>query len=453
MKALLLLSLAPLACAQFKLSSVNGSTETPVASTFQFANAAAGANEDVRFRIRPSGNAAVTITTISLSGAGFRILAVNGTLPYTIAPSNALDFTIRFNAAFPARYNANLQIDELSVILLATAVTPPTVTALTGCTVSAQNAFDFGNVQIGSQHLCNFSLFNPTGQPMTISTIALTSPFTFQQPPSTPLTLPPNGATAFAVVIAPACGASTISGTLTIDSLSVPLVAAAITAPLAKPSFNFDTNRILSGEQHSLSVTLPSPSFCGATGNLNLTFVPGSNLPADASVVFVAHNTTSLPYTVAAGTAQVSISGQPIAIFATGSTAGSIVFSLTGTGTSPDPSSVVVIPPAPISIDAATASNQRLGDLDISVTAFDNTYSAGSMSFSFFDASGNQIGAAITADFSAQFRTYFASQTAGSAFLMRVSFPVEGNQSQVATVSATLRNSAGQVQTGTLTFK
>ena len=60
---------------------------------------------------------------------------------------------------------------------------------------------------------------------------------------------------------------------------------------------------------------------------------------------------------------------------------------------------------------------------------------------------------AITADFTAQFKSFYSGGNGGSSFLMRVSFPVTGTQTQVATVQATLTNSAGQALTGPLTFQ
>lgn len=87
------------------------------------------------------------------------------------------------------------------------------------------------------------------------------------------------------------------------------------------------------------------------------------------------------------------------------------------------------------------------------VIGFDNTYSAGKMSFTFVDASGNTIGSPITADFTSNFQSFYAGQQSGSTFLIRVSFPVEGNQTLVAKVTATLINSAGQTQTANLTFQ
>ncbi len=457
MKLALLLLLPGAAMAQLTLDTFNGTSETPVGATYSFGTVAAATNQSVRFRAHNLGTSAVVISTLSASGSGFTISAVNGTIPFTVPPSpsaqNFLEFAVTFNGPTPSNYSANLQVNNLSVILTATAITPPTLNVLSGCTPASNGGADFGNVQIGSLHLCNFSVVNPTNAQMTIATISLSGGFVFQLPPVTPLVLGPLQGTTFAVQITPQCGATTLSGNLTINSQVFVLTGSAITASLPKPALTFDPSKFSSAEQHSLTITLPTPAVCATTGNLNLKFTPSGSLPNDSTVVFVARNSTTLGFSVAAGATQVAIDGNSSAVFATGSTAGSITFTMTGPPLAGDPTTSIVIAPEVISIESATASNQRPGELDVTVTAFDNTYSAGAMSFTFFDASGKPIGGAISADFTSQFKTFFGSGTAGSSFLMRVSFPVSGTQAQVATVQATLTNSAGQAQTGSLTFQ
>ena len=188
---------------------------------------------------------------------------------------------------------------------------------------------------------------------------------------------------------------------------------------------------------------------------MSLAFTSNVNGVADdGTVMFLSGSTRTLPFSVPANSTQISINHQPSAAFQTGTTAGKITFTLNQAQIAGDPTTTIVIPPAAVAIELATASNQRTGALDVALTAYDNTYSAGSMSFSFFDAKGNMIGAPVNADFTPQFKTYFNSQlNAGSAFLMRASFPVQGNQTQVATVQATLTNAAGESQTGSLTFQ
>jgi hypothetical protein len=44
-----------------------------------------------------------------------------------------------------------------------------------------------------------------------------------------------------------------------------------------------------------------------------------------------------------------------------------------------------------------------MGQLNIEVVGFDNTYSAGPMTFTFFDTTGKPIGSPVSVDFTAQF--------------------------------------------------
>jgi hypothetical protein len=87
------------------------------------------------------------------------------------------------------------------------------------------------------------------------------------------------------------------------------------------------------------------------------------------------------------------------------------------------------------------------------VVGFDNTYSAGAMSFTFQDNLGNPIGAGpIAADFTSQFRTYFTTSTDGGGFAMLVTFPVVGNAAAVGAVNIQMTNSAGTAPTTQLVF-
>jgi hypothetical protein len=118
-------------------------------------------------------------------------------------------------------------------------------------------------------------------------------------------------------------------------------------------------------------------------------------------------------------------------------------------GLSGSPSTSVTTAPAPIAL-ASSAATSRANELDVVISGFDNTYSIGGMSFSFVDRSGAPI-ASIPADFSADFQTFFKGQT-GSSVLMRASFPVTGDVSQVGGVTVVLNNSAGVVTTPGLKF-
>jgi hypothetical protein len=154
----------------------------------------------------------------------------------------------------------------------------------------------------------------------------------------------------------------------------------------------------------------------------------------------------------------VKINGQPNIVFSTGTTAGSITFQVDAGiyGTVSDPTTSLNIGPTPVAIASASAT-RRANDLDVTISGFDNTYTMGAMSFSFFDRSGGVIASGINADFSSNFQTFFQGQTSsgptsGSSFLMRVTFPVTGDATQIGAMEATLNNAAGAVKTQRLNF-
>ncbi len=437
--------------AQLALYSFDGTTESPVGATFNYGNVSSGDTRDVRFRARNVGSAPVQLTTVTVSGSGFTRYTVNGVVPSPIAAGNFLEFTIRFTAALPAAYSANLQVNSISVLLLANSVAAPTISVLPACSPGSGNTVTFPAVTIGTTGLCNFSVQNPNAQPIDITTLIVSGDAAFQGPNlTTPFTLKPGDSITFAVQFTPVCGTVSYNASLNINGRTFSLSAAGVTPPLPKPALVFDSTKIASGEQHTISLTLPAPAACAASGNLNLAF---NGAVDDRSIFFLSGSTRSLPFSVKAKDTQISINGQSSATFQTGTTSGAITFSLNGTSIAGDPTTTLTIPPAPIVIETATASNQRLGELDIDVVGYDNTYTAGAMSFTFFDTAGNQIGSPIPADFKSKFADFYSSATTGSTFLMRVSFPVQGDQKQVGKVQVTMTNSAGQAQTGSLTFQ
>ena len=455
MRFVMLMALALTASAQLALESFNGSTETPVGATYSFGNVSSGGSENVIFHARNTGNSAIVINSITLSGAGFALASVNGTLPYTVAPENFLAFTVRFSAGAPASYSAGLLVEGISVVLLATSVAGPTITFFPPCALAGPNGVDFGTLVNGSLRSCTFAVSNGNTQPITISNLAVTGAFQASPVQSTPLTLTPGQVIMFAIQITPACGTGAVTGALTVNTSSYALTGQGVDPPMPKTVLTLDAASIGSGEQHALTMSLASPAICAASGNVNLVFTPAKNpaVTGDSSIVFLSGSTRSLQFSASAGSSNVTIGGQSSATFQTGTTAGTLAFTATGIQVSGSPTISFTIAPAVISIENVTASNQIAGQLDVAVTGYDNTYSAGAMTFTFFDATNKMIGSPVTANFASSFLSYFAMYTSGSTFLARISFPVQGNALLVSTVAVTLTNSAGQTQTGTLTFQ
>src|SRR5262249_13906997 len=92
-RSLLLLFAALTARAQLTLLAVNGTTESPVGSTYQAGTVAAGDSRDFRFRARNTGAAPVTVSKIAISGSGFSI-AQTPSPPFVIAGGTFQDLYV-----------------------------------------------------------------------------------------------------------------------------------------------------------------------------------------------------------------------------------------------------------------------------------------------------------------------------------------------------------------------
>jgi hypothetical protein len=106
-----------------------------------------------------------------------------------------------------------------------------------------------------------------------------------------------------------------------------------------------------------------------------------------------------------------------------------------------------------VQIAAANAVRQP-PNLVLTLTGFDNTYSAGQLSFTFYDTSGKILTpTALAVNATSAFHQYFFGTTqVGGAFSLQATFPVTGDATQVGSVAVTLANSAGPTST-TQTFQ
>jgi hypothetical protein len=228
------------------------------------------------------------------------------------------------------------------------------------------------------------------------------------------------------------------------------LSGAGFDPPLPKPTLAIDTMSIASAQQRTLTMTLAAPAPSAASGLVKLTFTPAVlGVADDPAILFVTTGTRMAPFTVNRGDTVARLDGKASAVFQTGTTAGTISFTVDAgsIGITGDPTTTVSIAPTPVAIDTLTAV-RRTNDLDVLLIGYDNTYSTGVMTFTFFDTSGRAIEpGVIRSDFTSDFRAFFNKASAGSAFSARVTFPVTGDASKVAEVEVELSNSAGSART------
>jgi hypothetical protein len=159
----------------------------------------------------------------------------------------------------------------------------------------------------------------------------------------------------------------------------------------------------------------------------------------DSAIAF-ASGGQSVPFTFSAGDVQATFGAGGSIGFQTGTTAGTVQFTAKAGSLSDQHS--IAIAPTTVSF-TGTQANRYTGNIAVEISGFDNTRSAGALSFTFYDAAGNLIApGAISANAEAAFAQYFTISESGS-FRLSATFPVTGDSSEITYVQAAFTNSAG----------
>jgi Abnormal spindle-like microcephaly-assoc'd, ASPM-SPD-2-Hydin len=432
--------LAPGARAQFAFSVVNGTTMTPVATSYNFGDVSPGMLASASFQLQNTSTAAANLTFLNVAGTGFSISS-GPTLPQSLNPQAVVTFTVNFQGTVAGGYSAFLLADGVTALLTAAVVPGLTYQVETASgkeNLGAAAAINFGAVNLGQTSWLQFSANNTTGQPLTVPAITVSgTDFSLSVPVST-TTLQPGGQASFAVQFQPSA-AGTRSGTVTIGSNSYALTGTGIAAVLPQPHVNILLSQAQSAQQGTVTVTFDSPAATSGSGTLTLEFQPAVSGAEDSAIAF-ASGGQSVPFTFSAGDVQATFGAANTVGFQTGTTAGTIQFTAAA-GSLSDEQSVTIVP-ATVSF-TNTQANRYSGSVVVEIAGFDNTRSAGALSFAFYDAGGNLIApGAISTNATTAFAQYF-SASEGGGFLLNATFPVAGDASQITYVQAAFTNSAG----------
>lgn len=453
MTRILLALLVALPCfGQLTMYVVDGTTETVLApnALLQMKPIESGDTQSVRLRVRNLGAQDAQITQFSADGAGFSLQRPFP--PIALAAGGAVNATLVFTAGAPASYSANLRMNGTTVLVLVNVNAGPTLTIVPQCAGTSANTVNFGEVVRGQPKTCTATLTNGGTQTSTISTLSVSGSGFSVAPNAVPFSLAAGQSITLTLQLS-AVSTGVIAGALQVQGRAYALAAVSIEAPLPQPILEFDSTVFGSAQQRRVTVKLAAPAAVAASGTLTLAFQPDSALAGDdPAVMFVESATRQLKFAVEAGKSMVTLNGRDFATLQTGTSAGRLRFTFGdyAPGFQVDPTITMTVPAAQVTLEKAIATKAP-NRLDVTLTGFDNTYSVGAMVFRFYDASGQLIGSAIPADFSAAFRAFFTNTPGGSVFRMTVTFPVNNNSS-VAGVEAELSNAAGTMRTARLAF-
>jgi hypothetical protein len=441
-------SLSPLAAlAQLQVFVFDGTTDTPVGALVNAGTAAPGDTLETRFHVRNIGAGPATLTTLSLAGQGFGIASAP-TLPYILAPyvglASEAEVDVDFSPTGTGSFSAFLAVNSIDVALQGTCVASATVTLSGSQTpLTAGAMVNFGSVAVGASATQTFELSNPSSTSVTVGSVSVSGKgFSGPIGLTTPAQIGSGQSLPFQIAFTPLSGTA-YQGTLTIDNRTFALTGQGLNPPLPGATIIFASNVGASAQQNSISLPLDSASQVSGTGTLTLAFQP--NVPGvtdDAAIQFLSGPPREESVTIAIGDTSAMIGGQSSMAFQTGTTAGTITFTLTLANIQPQ-QATLTIPPAPINLDSATAV-ALFGSINVAFSGFDNTYSASQIAYTFYDITGKELPqGAIDVNATSAFQQYFSTTQVGGAFQVLAMFPVSGNEAEIGFVSAQVTNSLG----------
>jgi hypothetical protein len=448
------------------------------ASILDFGNVKVGSTGSITFTVANSSQSAVSVS-LQQPVYGSTPFSVNptGMLPASVSSGGSATFVVKFTPGSPVLSQSAIVVGSSTFPLQGFGTTSTgdplsqLVIAYTNMTkgdagygdrlTAEGSGIDFGQIVSGASRTFRISVCSPysTYGDVSISKLEVSgSGFTAPDLPSTPLTIPPAadpndcqtgaGPVAFDIEFT-AAGIGNSSGTLTVGTRTISLSAETVAPPVSDVSFQVSEQPLRSGQQPNLAIQLASPSQGTHKGTLTMTFQPSvTNVSDDPAIKFLATNGRQLDITFAAGSQAGTYDGRSAIAFQTGTTAGKLTFTLSVAGIEVGEQSFNILPEN-VHIASATAQLSS-PNIVVTINGYDNTYSVGQLSFTFYDTKGNSIPpGAISVDASYEFHQYFfTNDKAGGAFGLQATFPVRnGDAGQVGSVSVTLNNSAGPATT------
>jgi hypothetical protein len=455
-----------LSCRSTVASQCTGAALQPTSTTpINFGNVPTTSSVSIPFTLTNAGPTALNPQTLiaietptNNPNTPFSLSA----LPNTVSAGAAITFTVTFAPGTTQTFVTNLDVGSAQFAIGGSGTASIigdvsslviTYTDYTGVRLTAQpgTALNFGKVVTGTTGAANTLTFTVANPQTTISSVSVSgitvagAGFSVTNTPAFPASIAPGASLTFKVVFNPP-STGTFTGTLSVGTRQFSLAAQGVTSPVPDATFNIDVSPLVSGRQAHLTVQLSGASTVDAIATVALKFTPlVTGVADDPAICFTATGGRQLQMAIAAGSQTATYNGDAAPVFQTGTTAGTLTFTLSIPNKA-DYTQSFTISPAAVQITAVNAVRQA-PNLVVTLTGFDNTYSAGKMSFAFLDSNGKAMTAApIDVDATSQFAKYFKSSTVGGSFSAQAVFPLSGGDiATVSSVSAMLTNSSGSV--------
>lgn len=190
-----------------------------VPSSVVFSNVVVGQKSSQTVQVSNTGQAALNVTALSLSGTGFSLSSV--AVPFQLAPGASMNFTVSFTASSTTAANGTLTITSdapgspLSVSVQGTGQTASASWQVSPTSVT------FSNTTVQTTQTQNASLKNTGNVSVTVSSVNVTGAVFTLSGLSSGMTLSPGQQVSFQVSFQPTVTGTT-TGSLSIASSSGP---------------------------------------------------------------------------------------------------------------------------------------------------------------------------------------------------------------------------------------
>ena len=301
-------------------------------SSFAFGSVVDGQTKSQTFTITNTGNASVTISQLTVSGAGYSVSGLN--TPAALAAGASATFSAVFAPTAAGSLSGTITVNSNAPGSPATISLSGTGVA-SSVTLSANpTSLSFGSVNAGSSSTKSVTLTNSGNSNLTISQITVGAKDVTESGVALPVTLPPGQTQTMNVIFSPAA-AENVSGNITVTTTQ-------------------GSNSVISvsgtGTQAGISLTPSSASFgnvvVGATNSQTIQVGNPSNATltiTQASATGSGFSTSGLNLPLSINPGQTSTFNADFQPGATGSVSGNIslvsnapgspsVVNLTGTG-------------------------------------------------------------------------------------------------------------------------
>jgi hypothetical protein len=266
---------------------------TPSASSLNFGNILVGSSASQAVTLTNTGNSSVSISQISVSGAGFTASGV--TPPVTLSAGQSVSLLVGFSPSLAGSSTG-------SVTVVSNASNSPATISLAGTGVQPQisvvpTSVNFGNVTVGITNTQSVTVSNPGSANLSITQATVSGTGFALSGVTLPLTLVPGSSAVLTVSFTPASASST-TGALT-------LVSNAPNSPLSVMLSGTGVSQVLQLSASPTALSFGSVTI-GSSGTQAVTLTNTGNSAVTLSQISVAgtgfsYSGLALPISLSAG--------------------------------------------------------------------------------------------------------------------------------------------------------